>query len=287
MSFILLLAMTMLAVVPAEKAVSFNVVENDTVPQSLIDRIENCDYDAAQADACRKEFLEKHNVWSGEVNGDGIDEFLVHPSAGWHGSGGYSVSLYKKEKDTWRSLFDEKFMVNSFHFQIVPILRRGYKDLRIGASGCYRWEGEHYVLCSAKEYGEWKPDYFDQSNWSNAGLFWEMRYQGKKSFKVKPHWFDNLPFLSLARRGILNGSVLEDSEYSIRWFILFRRGVWGVNGDRAFLLTPVSARHLKIVEDWLIIEHFGAGEMHLSRYNRRTGRLERESAPGKPVQKTL
>lgn len=287
MSFILLLAMTMLAVVPAEKAVSFKIVENDAIPQSLIDKINNCDYDTAQADACRKEFLERNNVWSGDVNGDGSTEFLVHPRPAWGGSGGYSVSLYREDGGSWRSLFDEKFMVNSFRFQLVSVERQGYKDLRIGSSGCYRWDGEYYVMCSAEEYGEWRPDYFDQSNWFNAKLFWEMRYRGRKTFKIEPRWFDAPPVLTLVSQDKHDGRVLKDSQYGISWVVFQRRGVWGVKGNRAFLLTPVSARHLKIVEDWLLIEHFGAGEIHLSRYNRRTGRLEREAAPGTPVQKTF
>ncbi len=302
MSFILLLAMTMLAVVPAEKAVSFKIVENDAVPQSLIDKINNCDYDTAQTDACRKEFLERNNVWSGDVNGDGVDEFLVHPSAGWHGSGGYSVSLYKKEKDTWRSLlyddFDSGILVQVLRFQIVPIERGGYRDLRIGASICYRWYGEHYDMCGdeeqveehAEEYGEkrgedgeeydgWKPGYFDQTDWLNAELFWEMRYRGRKEFKVDPIWLDTpASWPSDVSR------ILEDAEYHIHWIVVPRRGVWGMKGKRGFLLMPVWMGRLEIKGDWLIIEHGGPGDSLVSRYNRRTGRLERESAPGKPLQ---
>jgi len=174
----------------------------------------------------------------------------------------------------------------------LPIIRKGYHDLRIEVDHCLKWDGKHYIDYDFIDYTRLHADWFDTSDSHEAELFWMMRYQEGRSIQFDPQWFTvsaqefNRPvqaYMSFPVRVLefpkLPYESLQDPDLGLKWLSFFKGGVWGVKGDRAFLLVPqpsyLGAQRLELHGDWLFIY----GELEESRgspdvrYNRRTHEL--------------
>lgn len=139
-----------------------------------------------------------------------------------------------------------------------------------------KWDGKKYVNYSDADYHRLSAGFFDASQWTEAGIFWTIRYQGQKTFRLVPKWF-LLP--SPKDRNSVN-ATLEDPKYGLKWIAFFKGGVWGVRGKQAFLLIPqpayTGAQKLEFQGNWLMIygdSPFDAPSV-VARYNRRTSEVD-------------
>ena len=233
---------------------------------------------------CWEDFLQTGDVWAGDINDDGKDELIISPGRGWRGTGGDWYFLFAKENGHWMPIdVDERsdgstilnngWQTNSARFDILPTVRGGYHDLRIEVDHCLKWNGRRYVDFQPDDYANLSVEWFKQNVTYEAEIFWKIR-----QVRAKDNIFDPL-WIQLGSK-IGSNSVnmqLDDPESGIRWVAFFKGGVWGVKGNRGFLLLPhpayTGAHKLEIEGEWLLI-YGEAGENWslelVARYNRKT-----------------
>jgi hypothetical protein len=181
-------------------------------------------------------------------------------------------------------------------FDILPVVRQGFHDLRIEVDHCLKWDGKRYIDYDSEDYARLKPEWFDTGSSNEAELFWKIRYAGRKSIQFEPLWFTVSPqefnrppqsYMGFPVRVVefpkLPYVSRRDLRFNIRWLSFFKGGVWGVRGNQAFLLVPqpsyLGAPRLELRGDWLLIY----GELEESdghpniRYNRRTHEIRFEN----------
>lgn len=273
----LLLTLLLAGSLPAASGVKrFRQADLSIVPRELIASNEIC---SESDEECWESFRDTAEVWTGDVNGDGVEEILLHPGSYWAGSAGQWFFLFQERDGDWIPLSEEGWLVRRFWFQILPVHREGYHDLRVAGDWCVKWNGAAYVSYEPEDYHQLSPEFFDATNWWDAEMFWTIRFAGRDRVDFEPRWFplpaDWPPFTVNDR--------LPDPEGEVTWVALFKAGVWGQKGSQAFLLLPrpayLGAGSLRIEGDWLLI--YEAGEplsLLLARYNRRTGELILENA---------
>jgi hypothetical protein len=243
---------------------------------------------------CSKHFPKNARIWAGDVNGDGFDELIVD-DGGAPGTLGHSYELYQFRRNEWEpiSCLSGNDCVSGWNtvrsrFDILPIERGGYHDLRVAVNVCLKWDGKSYVEYESADFQHLLPKWFDSPNGRDAETIWMIHYAGKPRFTLDPEWFtvqgsefrrppraymtfQVIPRIEMPR---LPYEVLDDPEQNVRWVSLFRAGVWGVQGDRAFLLVPqpsyLGAQKLELSGDWLLVYGESTEEQPEIRYNRRT-----------------
>jgi hypothetical protein len=274
----------------------FRLIEKGKLSGTLVQYV--CK-DAAEKKECVEDFHKEGAVWAGDVNDDGVDEYIIDPG-GMPGTMGPGLSLVQRRGSDWVDIDchgeenECESVWNSLHarFDILPVIRGGYHDLRLAVDYCLKWNGRHYIDYDLADYAQLHEEWFDASNSREADLFWRMRYQFGKNTRFEPRWFTvsaeefNRPakdYMSLPTRVVefpkLPYASLQDPELGLKWVSFFKGGVWGVKGDRAFLLVPqpsyLGAAILELRGDWLLI--YGEVEDPPRppdiRYNRRTHEL--------------
>src|SRR5215469_7698485 len=249
---------------------------------------------------CIQNFNKSGSVWAGDVNNDGVDEFIVD-AGDLPGTEGPSWELIQLRGKNWVSLAclepDEgcEPLWNSLHarFDILPLARDGYHDLRIEVDRCLKWDGHHYVDYDDSDYHGLNQVWFDANDSREAELFWKIRYSGEDVIQFQPLWFPVSEeefsrtlrhYVGLPVRVIefpkLPCESLRDPVQGLNWVSFCRAGVCGVRGDHAFLLVPrpsyLGAVRLELRGDSLYI--YGevdedADARPTITYNRRTGEL--------------
>lgn len=258
----------------------FQRAEKSMVSKSLLDSKLLCGDPSDTTESveiCERKFASEGAVWSGDVNDDGMKELVIFPGGDWSGTGGDTYFLLQRRGNQWVSLFKDPYgwFTRNAEFDILPITRQGYHDLRIAINWCVKWNGKQYEDYDTNDYHSLSPGFFDAGDWWNADIFWDIHYQGLKSFKIVPQWFS---FPPEGKRSSAN-VILDDPQYGFKWIALFKGGVWGVQGERAFLLLPQpaykGAEKLEFQGDWLVIygDFPDAAPSVVARYNRRTGEL--------------
>jgi hypothetical protein len=208
---------------------------------------------------CWQNFLTQGSVWAGDVNSDGAKELLVFPGNGWQGSGGSVYFLYEKRGKDWASLtkdpdnHDEEDGWFTLHprFDILPVVRHRYHDLRAGAHVCREWDGRKYVEYDPADYHRLNPGWFNEGDSHDAEILWAIHYAGQDKIIFTPQWFpitqDDFVLLGHSPR---SGSVsvlrpigveLEDPQEHLLWYAVHKGGVWAVRSNQAFFLAPQSA----------------------------------------------
>jgi hypothetical protein len=245
-------------------------------------------------------------VWAGDVNDDGTDEYIVDDGGmpGTLGPVRFLVQLYGEH---WRALAclgspeagekdcESEWNTLRARFDILPAVRQGYHDLRIEVDHCLKWDGYHCVDYDMDDYAKLPMGWFDSSDSHEAELFWKIRYGERNVLQFEPMWFPisreefgkpPRPYIGFPVRVVefpkLPYVACADPGYDLRWLSFFRGGVWGVRGDRAFLLVPqpsyLGAQQMELDGDWLLI--YGQLEEPQGpptvRYNRRTHELRFE-----------
>jgi hypothetical protein len=235
-----------------------------------------------ETEKCRKDFLAGGAAWTGDVNNDGQNELLLR-SVYSGGSAGEAYFIFQKRKDSWVSLSppgsgDILTITGTPRFDILPIVRDSYHDIRIDAVGCFKWDGKAYVPYETEDWHKLQSSWFDFSKFDEAELFWDIRYQGAKQIMFEPQWFPGVPKWS-------SNVELDDTQLGLRWLATFKGGVYAVQKDKSFLLVPHptygGAEKLEIQGDWLVASAkvqidrvTNKWELRpIARYNRRTGEL--------------
>lgn len=256
----------------------FRPIEKNKVPAVLIERPPSCDPDLDDAARCTERFRDVGDAWTGDVNGDGVDEVIVFPGTG--GTGGSDAVLFQKRGTKWRAILSY-FPYNDTQY-ILPVARSGYHDLCLDDRHCFKWAGKRYVSYTTEDYRRLSAGHFSKSpDAKEASLRWLTRYAGLERFRFSPDLY------SVATVPRLRGAVhersriwaeLKDYDYGIHWISLYKGEVWGVKGDSAFLILPrpshTGCARLETSGDWLLIygERTDA-EVTIAQYNRRTGEM--------------
>ena len=189
------------------------------------------------------------------------------------------------------------WQVNDPRFDILPISHDGYHDLRVATDLCLKWDGQNYVDYEDSDYHHLSPGFFNSDDWQEAELFWAVRYKGLNEIKdVEPQWFPAPALLRKEAQRQHKETTVDDPKHRIVWVSVFKGSVWGVAGNRAFLLLPRPAykgsEHMEFDGDWLVIhgesQIDGSSGPIVARYNRRTHELKIEqSHPSLRVLKVL
>lgn len=266
----LLLVAALAGTQPAPGVKQLHSVESSAVPQTFWESADEvCGY--VEPEECMQSFQERGGAWVGDLNDDGVDELLVMMPGG---TGGDPYFLFGKGKQGWVPLADNGGWLALTRFpryEILPVVRKGYHDLRIAVDTCVKWDGDKYVAYADDDYRQLSPTWFDAASLEDAEIFWAIRYRGLREFVFEPRWF--------AEVSKWLGTAIEDKEQDIRWAPMFKGGVYGIRGDRSFLLLPRpayrGADELELQGDWLVIY---AEEKEVARYNRRTKELQTSGA---------
>jgi len=294
-----LLAVVLFAAGPSRPVTHFRLIEKSEIPESFLRYLCGSVQDATDKKVCIESFEKNGAVWAGDVNDDGEDEYIVD-SGGMPGTLGPAWTLVQLRGSDWVELIcrkKEDFCDSGWNtlrarFDILPIVRNGCHDLRIEVDHCLKWDGKHYIDYDPTDYSRLRADWFDTSDSHEAELFWMMRYHEAKRIQFEPQWFTvsaeefNRPvqaYMSFPVRLLefpkLPYETLQDPELGLKWLSFFKGGVWGVKGNRAFLLVPqpsyLGAQRLELHGDWLFIygELEGPDSSPDVRYNRRTHEL--------------
>ena len=281
----------------------FRVLEKSELPKTFLQHLCGGVQDAAEKKDCGERFAKHGAVWAGDVNDDGVDEYIID-SGDMPGTLGPGRDLVQQRGSEWIALAcfkqgdedpcDSGWNTLHARFDILPIVREGYHDLRIAVDRCLKWNGQHYIDYDPADYSQLLEEWFDTSDSHEAELFWIIRYHDRKGIRFEPRWFAvsseefNRPFhaymgfpVRVVEFPRLPYVSREDPQLGLRWLSFFKGGVWGVDvkGNRAFLLVPqpsyLGAQRLELRGDWLFIY----GEIEDAdygpdiRYNRRTHEL--------------
>jgi len=287
----------------------FVAIAFDKFPRSVIMR-DFCDPDDG---GCFRSVRSTGGVWAGDVNGDHIDELILFPGSQWAGSGGRNYFLYQRRGGVWRLIArddeNEGWFTDRPRFEILPISRNGYRDLRIDVIECLKWSDGKFVPYDDADYAGLMPAWFDQRDPHQAEILWAIRHGKTERSRLEPQWFTiSRPFFydpteqpkenpqdaqALLEEWHDDGGLprivratVDDGEQNLRWVSLMRAGVWGIRGSHAFLLVPrlsyLGVCTLEIKGDWLIgyedCEPGGEPSEPDVRYNRRTRELQISSS---------
>ncbi|HXT24815.1 MAG TPA: hypothetical protein VN749_08325 [Candidatus Eisenbacteria bacterium] len=302
-SLFLIGAYILALVLPTGSAISpvkqFRLVEKIERSKRFLSYVCGGEQDESGKEECVESFEREGAVWAGDVNDDGVDEYIMDSGA-MPATMGPPRSLIQRRGEDWVDLTclgeenecDSGWNTLRGRFDILPIVRDGYHDLRIAVDRCLKWNGQHYLDYALTDYEQLHEEWFDTTDSHEAELFWIMRYQLGKNTRFEPRWFtvsaDEFAqpvkaYIGLPVRVVeipkLPYVSREDPKLSLKWLSFFKGGVWCVKGDRAFLLVPqpsyLGAQRLELRGDWLLIygeveDSTGRPEI---RYNRRTHEL--------------
>ena len=283
----------------------FAEVAFNRFPQSVIMR-DFCN-EPDDANECWSDVRSTGKVWAGDVNGDHIDELVLFPGGWWSGSGGRNYYLYRRQGRIWQSIVmagddSEGWFTDRPRFDILPIARSGYRDLRISVDDCLKWSDGKYVPYDPADYAGLRPTWFDDADPHQAEIFWTIARARAGTHRFEPKWFP-ISWVFLAeqreqnepnrqqRQAVLKEwqndggfprfvmAAVDDAAQQIRWVSVQRAGVWGIRGNRAFLLVPrpsyLGVCTLVIKGDWLLGYDACLSEDEPDvRYNLRTHELQ-------------
>lgn len=293
------LAVVLLAGGPSPPVKHFRLIEKNELPKTFLQHLCGSIHQATEKKDCLESFEKDGAVWAGDVNDDGVDEYIID-SGGVPGTLGPARNLVQPRGNQWVELAcfrggdvcDSGWNTLRARFDILPIVRKGYHDLRIEVDHCLKWDGQHYIDYDPADYSHLREEWFDTSDSHEAELFWKILYHDTKGIRFEPRWFTVSPeefnrpvqaYIGFPVRVVefpkLPYVSRQDPELGLTWLSFFKGGVWGVQGNRAFLLVPqpsyLGAQRLELRGDWLFIY----GELEEPddspdvRYNRRTHEL--------------
>jgi hypothetical protein len=272
---LIILAAVFLAGAPASAVKHFHKMERSSVPFGLFEsQFET--FDRANPKEAHEAFLSSvaGEAWSADLDDDGAEEILIVPDDWSCGSGGCEASLFQKKGTMWVQLAADGGVVGTMPsrgLDVLPVIRHGYHDIRM-LDDCLKWNGRRYVAYAPSDYRQLSPAWFDQSDFWSGVILWEIECAGRRKLRFQPQWVPDSPDWS-------QNDEVDDPARSIEWIATFKGGIYGVSGDRSFLLLerPAyrGAEKLQLEGDWLAI--YARPETKLitvARHNRRTHELK-------------
>jgi hypothetical protein len=295
---------------PSSPVRHFSPVPISRFPRAVFLR-DFCEGETSELEQCWASFRDHGGVWAASIEESHVDAFLVNPGgANWQGTLGEWYFLYRRMGRDWTV---EKFSVGAdeekgwqtWHprFDVLPIVRNGHHDLRVVVDVCLKWDGAKYVRYDPEDYHQLSPEWFDATDNHEAEIFWAIRYAGLNRITFEPQWFplrkddfwttEEGPTRLPPIHGRLVNETLEDQQEHVRWVGMHKGGVWGIRGERVFLLAPQLSYTFEDIDDlrfegdWLLAygerqdaSDFGKSEIVSGdrvrpsiRYNRRTHEL--------------
>jgi hypothetical protein len=234
-----------------------------------------CEGETSELDQCWASFRDHGGVWAASIDQSHVDALLVSPSGDWRGTLGEWYFLYRRQGKDWTvekissGKDDEKGWQTSHpRFDVLPTLRNGHHDLRVVVDGCLKWDGAKYMWYEPEDYRRLSPEWFNAADHREAEIFWAIRYAGLNTMTFEPQWFplpkddfrtseEPLPrFADIPQRVVVE--TLEDPQEHIRWVGMQKGGVWGIRGERVFLLAPQISYTVEGIDglrfegDWLL-----------------------------------
>jgi hypothetical protein len=242
----------LLSLITASRALAFDgfqELKRSKVPREAIDAI--CK--DLEGHPCWNEFLEEGKAYGVDVNDDGKLELLLHVGFQDSGSGGEGYALVQKQGEVWKEI-DQ---AGGWQFYHVLRLRKldksrvGYHDLRLGRTLFVKWDGTKYVPYAQIDYKNLSASLFNLKDPEDAEILWLIRHLGQNDFIEEQQW------ISQPSRFYPRFKGVKDPIQKIDWVSDYKGGVWGQDGNRAFLLLPRSsylgATDMHIEGEWLLI----------------------------------
>jgi hypothetical protein len=241
----------------------FHQISKREVPRQLIVSKNTC-LDPDTPAECLDRFKEGGRVWAGDVNGDGVEELLIEPGTG--GSAGDDEFLFQRVGDKWRMI------LSAFPYLertgILPIVRDGYHDLYLDSLHCFKWSNRKYIPYETGDYRKLRLEYFGPAKTEDAAILWLARYAGLHEFQFQPTWVRST-------NQTVSATKLADPGQQLTWVAEFKGSVWGVRGDKKFLILPRpdyrGCERLELDGDWLVI--YGEEDDLVARFNRKTQKM--------------
>lgn len=298
---------------PVSPVRHFSTVPTGRFPRAVFLR-NFCEGEPSELLQCWASFRDHGEVWAADIDESRIESLLVMPGGSWEGSFGNWYFLYRKQGRNWvvEKIAKDKDDENGWQtwhprFDVLPIVRNGHHDLRVVVDACLKWDGAKYVWYEPEDYHHLSSAWFDATNSREAEIFWAIRYAGMNKITFEPQWFplpkddfrtifeEPQPHFRVIPERVVAES-LEDQAEHLSWVGMVKGGVWGVRGNRVFLLTPQlsytfeGVDNLRLEGDWLLAygaaqdasdvgksDSVSGGRVRPSiRYNRRTHELQIE-----------
>src|SRR5215472_9086173 len=160
-----LLAVVLFAASPSSPVTHFRLIEKSKLPKSFLGYVCGGVQDASDKKDCVEDFEKNGAVWAGDVNDDNQDEYIVD-SGGMPGTLGPARSLVQLRGSEWVELIcrkeenicDSQWNTLRARFDILPIVRKGYHDLRIEVDHCLKWDGKRYIDYDPPDYSNLHAD---------------------------------------------------------------------------------------------------------------------------------
>jgi hypothetical protein len=298
---------------PSSPVRRFSPVPISRLPRAVYLR-DFCEGETSELEECWASFRDHGGVWSANIDDSRLDTLLVNPSGvNWQGALGEWYFLYRRHGEDWTQEKisrgeDDANGWQTWHprFDVLPTVRNGHHDLRVVVDGCLKWDGAKYAWYEPEDYHRLSPEWFDATDNHEAEIFWSIRYAGLNKITFEPQWFplrkedfwtigEDPPRFSFIL-GRLVAETLEDPQEKVRWVGMQKGGVWGIRGERVFLLAPQVSYTFEGIDglrfegDWLLAygerqdaRNVGKSEIVSGdrvrpsiRYNRRTHELQIE-----------
>ena len=217
-----ILTLLLLTSSSAQPVRHFQKLDKKSVPFTLFrDQHKTFDHEDATEASVAFLYSAAGVAFAGDLNDDGTDELLIVPDDGTCGSSGCEFYLFGDKEGTWVALAGTDGGIardQSNGLDILPIVRRGYHDIRI-LDDCVKWNGRRYVPYEPADYRQLSPDWFDHSDFWSAVILWRIECEGLQTIKIVPQWVTGVPQGIQTRNSTTQTTTSNGSRHSMEAYM--------------------------------------------------------------------